>query len=317
MWVLASPPDDGLGRDRTVAVADITTSAMSKAARPDVVMDVVAAMGGSTAARGHAFRFARLVPTSALVATAGELVSVVAPVARPRQSPVELALEARRLATAVSVPIAGVSLDIVHGEHGGVRTATVGQLLASKALRVIPGNRIDATDLLPGAPVPVIGPEELLGARRRGDRGMDRLTFASRYGSGRYTEPGDVVFCTTPGTGALVDREGLSVVLSPARVLRVDPDHARGLTPELLAHALRTGPGTGPWRAWPVRLVPAAQAAALEFALRDAEVARDDARQRLDALDALSRTLVDGVSTGALTLNHPTEPDDHQAEQEG
>lgn len=317
MWVLASPRDDGLVRDRTVAVADITTSAMSEAARQDVVMDVVAAMGGSTAARGHAFRFARLVPTSALVATAGELVSVVAPVARPRQSPVELALEAQRLVAAVSAPVPVVSLDLVHREHGGVRTATVGQLLASKALRVIPGNRIDATDVKRGGAVAVIGPEELLGIRRRSDRGVDRLSFASRYGSGRYTEPGDVVFCTTPGTGALVDREGLSVVLSPARVLRIDPDHARGLTPELLAHALRTGPGTGPWRAWPVRLVPAAQAAALESALHDAEVARDDVRQRLDALDALSHTLVEGVSTGALTLNHPTEPDDARPEQEG
>jgi len=317
MWVLASPHDGGPVRDQSVAVADIATSAMGEAARQDVVMDVVAAMGGSTAVRGHAFRFARLVPTSALVATAGELVSVVAPVARPRQSPVEIALEAQRLAAAVSAPVPGVSLDIVHGEHGGVRTATVGQLVASKAVRVIPGNRIDATDLLPGAPVPVIGPEELLRARRPGDRGVDRLSFASRYGSGRYTEPGDVVFCTTPATAAQVDVEGLSVVLSPARVLRIDPDRARGLTPELLVHALRTGPGTGPWRAWPVRLVPAAQAAALESALHDAEVARDDARQRLDALDALSRTLVEGVSTGALTLNHPTEPDDHQAEQEG
>ena len=107
------------------------------------------------------------------------------------------------------------------------------------------------------------------------------------------------------------------MVLSPARVLRMDRENAPGLPPELLAHALRTGPRTGPCRAWPVRLGPAAQAVALESALRDAEVARDDARQRLDVLDALSRTLVEGVSTGALTLNHPTEPDDHQAEQEG
>jgi len=317
MWVLASPRDDGLVRDRAVAVADIATSAMGEAARQDVVMDVVAAMGDSTAVRGHAFRFARLIATSALAATAGELVSIVAPVARPRQSPVGIALEAQRLATAVSAPVPGVSLDIVHGEHGGVRTATVGQLLAGKAVRAIPGNRLDATDLLPDAPVPVIGPEELLTARRRGDRGMDRLSFASRYGSGRYTEPGDVVFCTTPATAALVDVEGLSVVLSPARVLRIDRDREPGLTPELLAHALRTGPGKGPWRAWPVRLVPAKQAAALESALHDAEVARDDARQRLDALDALARTLVEGVSTGALTLNHPTDPDEHQAEQEG
>jgi hypothetical protein len=317
MWVLGPPPEDGPGRDQSVAVADIPMSAMSTAAHQDVVMDVVAAVGGPTAARGHAFRFARLVPMPVLAATAGELVSVVAPVARPRQSPVEIVLEAQRLAAAVSAPAPGVSLDLVRREHGGVRTATLGQLLASQAVRVIPGNRIDAADLLPGAPVPVIGPDELLGARRRSTRGVDRLSFASRYASGRYTEPGDVVFCTTPSTGALVDGKGLSVVLYPARVLRIDPEHARGLTPELLAHTLRTGPGVGPWRAWPVRLVPPAQATALESALRDAETAREDARQRLDALDALTRTLVDGVSTGALTLNHPTEPDHHTAEQEG
>ncbi len=317
VWVLGAPPDGAPIRDTAVAVADLAATPLSPAVQQDVVTDVLAAMGGVASARAHAFRFARLVPTPSLVATDGDLVTVVPPVVRPRRSPVELALEAQRLAATVRAPAPGVSIDLVHNEHGGARTATVGQLLANGALRLVSANRIDPGDVTPGAAVPVIGPDELLGARRRGERGVDRLAFAARYPAGRYTEPGDVVFCTAPATTAIVDTEGFSVVVHPAHVLRVDPGRARGLTPELLAHALRNGPGVGPWRSWPVRLVPPGQEGPLEAALRDAERARADARARLDALDALASTLVEGVSTGALVLNPPTERDDAHPGQEG
>jgi len=317
VWVLGPPSEDGPIRETTTAVADVGPTAMTPAVQQDLVTDVVAATSGAMAAHGHAFRFARLVPTSTLVATAGDLAAVVPPLARPRRSPVELALEAERLAAAVSAPAPRVSVDLAHREHGGARTATIGQLLASRAVRLIPANRIDPSDVRLGGGVPVIGPDEVLGARRRGERGVDRLAFAAGYPSGRYTEPNDVVYCTAPAVGALVDRDGLSIAARPARVLRVDPERARGLTPELLAHAIRTGPGAGPWRSWPVRLVPTGQEAALEAALRQADDARADARERLDALDALTRTLVDGVSTGALTLNNPMERDDAHPGQEG
>lgn len=317
VWVLGDPADGASIRDTTVAVADLAATPLSPAVQQDVVTDVLAAIGVAASARAHAFRFARLVPTPSLVATDGDLVTVVPPVARPRRTPVELALEAQRLAATVGAPAPGVSIELVHHEHGGARSATVGQLLANGALRLVAANRVDPSDVTAGGGVPVIGPDELLGARRRGERGVDRFAFAARYLSGRYTEPGDVVFCTAPTVAATVDTEGFSVVLHPAHVLRIDPKRARGLTPELLAHALRNGPGVGPWRSWPVRLVPPGQEGPLDAALREAEAARADARARLEALDALASTLVEGVSTGALVLNPPTERDDARPGQEG
>ena len=112
---------------------------------------------------------------------------------------------------------------------------TVASALGARSLRVIAGNRVDPADLHATNGAPVIGPAELIGDWPPGERLVDRLKFGASYDAGRYTEPGDVVFCTSPRVGAIVDRRGGSVVVSPARVLRVDRHKPHGLLPQVIA----------------------------------------------------------------------------------
>ena len=85
----------------------------------------------------------------------------------------------------------------VLGDHRPTET-TVGSAVERREIRLIPGHRLDAADLHPDGTVPVLGVEEIVGSVATGQRRVDRLEFASRYPSGRSTEPGDVVFCTAP-----------------------------------------------------------------------------------------------------------------------
>ncbi|CAN5265751.1 hypothetical protein BH11ACT1_BH11ACT1_31300 [soil metagenome] len=319
LWVLGPAHPDVAIADRWTTVADLSSSALDAATVSDLLTDVIAAMGGRTDVRVHAFRFARLVPTSALLASSGDLVGALR--LRARRSaldPADAAIRVQELLAALG-PQPGVHLG-VHVEHcrrSATQRVTLGELAAARAVRLVPGHRIATADVTTGQSVRVIGPDELLGRRALGERTLDRLVFSTRYPAARYTEPGDVVFCSTPGIGALVDRHGLSVVQFPARILRVDHDRAPGLVAEVLAADLRSAPVVGGWRTWPVRVAPPGRAPALAATLDRVTDARAEAARRLAALDELAATLVDGVTSGALTLNSSPVPDDDQHDKEG
>ncbi len=319
LWVLGPAHPDVAIADRWTTVADLTASTLDPATVSDLLTDVIAAMGSRSDVHAHAFRFARLVPTSALLAAGGELVG--APRLRPRRSSrasVDAAVRVQEL-LAVLGPQPGVHLG-VHVEHrrrSATQRVTLGELATTRAVRLVPGHRIAAADITAGQSVRVIGPDELLGRRALGERTLDRLVFSTRYPAARYTEPGDVVFCSTPGIGALVDREGLSVVQFPARILRLDRGRAPGLVAEVVAGDLRSAPVGGGWRTWPVRLAPPGRAQALAATLDHVTDARAEAAQRLAALDELAATLTDGVTSGALTLTSSPVPDDDPQDKEG
>ena len=327
VWVLGPAHKEVAIGDRWVTVADLSAATLDDAATEDLVTDIVAALGNRDAVRGHAFRFAQLARAGAVLASSGDLVGGHRPPAHGSQpDPAETAVRVAQLIqdanrTAWAAPI---RLQVEHRTPGQRHVVTLGELAAAHAVRVIPGNRIDPTDVTSDADVPVIGADEVVGTRRVGERTIDRLAFSTGYPSGRYTEPGDLVFCSGPaGVGAIVDVAGLSVVVSPARVLRLNRSEQPGLVPqpglvsEAVARALRQAPSAGGWRAWPVPLVPADQASALERALAEIFTARANAERRLATLDALAATLTDGVTAGALTLNSPTPTDDVPKEQEG
>jgi hypothetical protein len=190
--------------------------------------------------------------------------------------------------------------------------------VAAGECRIVPGNRVDPADLNAPDGRPAIGADELLGSSRLGDRRVDRLTFASSYPAARFTEPGDVIFCTTPRVAAWVDREGGSVVVSPARVLRIVRDPDRGLPPLLpdvlaadIAAAgteLQRGKGSSSgadWRRWPVRQVPPDQREALAETLTAIEHERQGLRHRLERLGALAAAVTAGVTAGAVTITTP------------
>ena len=190
---------------------------------------------------------------------------------------------------------------------------TLGEALAAGEVRVIAGHRVNPADLEASEGRFVVGVDELLSLRGIGERRADRLTFATSYPAVRFTEPGDVVFCTTPRAAAWVDRDGGAAVVSPARVLRIVRDPDRGqppLLPEVLASDIAratdrrrsAGSTASDWRHWPVRHVPREQRELLAKTLAAIDEERHELRARLERLDSLAAAVTDGVTTGALTI---------------
>lgn len=301
LWVLGPAQVEVPIADRWLALADITAP-LSAVVREDLITDVVAAAGPAEAVRSHAFRFARLARTSRVIAASGDLVAQ----ARPRVptehgtgDQLQPALE--KLSSELEEPLPGLILGVRLGSdsRGPGEFLTLGQLVRLGAVRLISGNRVDSTDLIPDGDVSVIGPEQVRGGP---PLFVDRLTFSSRYPAGRYTEPGDIVVTTTGEPDAVVDDEGLAVVVFPARVLRLVPEKVPGLVPAVVVNAIRKAPRGAPWRSWPVPLVPPRTAPLLAGALATIATAQRAARARLDALEELSAHLADGVAAGTLTL---------------
>ncbi|MDV3208196.1 MAG: hypothetical protein LOY04_14330 [Rhodococcus ruber] len=322
LWVLGAPDDSVAPTDRWTVLADLRTRALDAAVTDGIVADVTAAMGSREHLRAHAFEFASVHRTSTLLAE--DRRGLLPPAPRRRRRRIagnETAAEAAELVGAANRAARAVRDDL----HLGVEyrqaprpAPTAGRLADAGVLKVMPGNRIDDDDVDVGGDVRVIGTDELLGRARIGDRGIDRLVLATRYPSGRYTEPGDIVFCTAPEFGVVVDQEGAAVVLAPARVLRVADPHASGVLPELVARTLRRMPVAPKpagairsgqvWRDWPIPVVEADRIPAVSAALEELRARREAARQLLDTLDRLTDTLTDGVGHGVLTVTAGTRP---------
>ena len=198
------------------------------------------------------------------------------------------------------------------------RTATIGQRLDSRQLRYIAGNRLPAglVDTTPAGAgrIRVIGPDDLLnsaGGPEIGARSVDRLQFTREMPAGRLTEPGDVVFCTSPRPRAMVDREGLSVVEYPARILRIRPHGDDELLPDILvADVNARSRADVTWRSWPTRGIDPLQRSPLSAALAELRDARDAALLRLARLHELEAAVIDGVTHSQLSLSVPLAPDD-------
>lgn len=280
LWVLGPAHAKVPIADRWTVIGDLTQQALSDGTTDDLVTDVLAAMASPRSARSHAFRFARRVATSTLLA--GRKALVDNPVRR---------------------------------ETKEARGSTLGDLVSSRRVRIVPGQRIASADILASGRR-LIGVDEVVGARPVGSRAVDPVTFAAAYPRSRYTEPGDVVFCTAPRVAAWVDRDGGSVVLSPARVVRIvhDPDRARTpLLPDVIAAdinsvAAESGGRAKDWRRWHFRLVPQHRLDALAQALAAIETERTELCTRLAALDREAHDLIDGqTSTGTDPRTHREE----------
>ena len=323
IWLLGPADHRTPLAERVVTVADLANDPLTDDVTDSLVTDLAAATGSRALARAHAFRFTRPVPTRLLLTAPGSLVDVAPTVRGPRpRAAAELLVEIDRLRTRlVAEPPGGdrlPSLDAADpADPRGPRPAarTVGELIAAGYLRALPGHRIAAADIRASAVragsvpavsgVQVLGVEELTGEAAPGSRTVDHLLLAGTYDAARLTEPGDVVFCTSPRPAAVVDRAGASVVLTPARVLRIERADPGGLVPDVLAADLSAAPARArEWRRFPVRRVPPAQRALVVGALDQLRAATESTRRRLADLDALTRLLTDGVTGGALVV-HP------------
>ncbi|QGH69039.1 hypothetical protein [Pseudactinotalea sp. HY158] len=308
LWVLGDAhPEVPIG-GRWIMVADASVQPLRRGRLPaglvdDLLTDVLAAMGTSAEVRAHAFRFARFAHTSRILAERAGLLATSRPLQRAIRDDAAAPARVRELSRALAdVPAATVDLAVRAGDPVAVRRFTLGELIDRRALRRLPGNRIEglarpATGA--SGEVRVIGPAEVTG--EGGPRAVDRMELIARHPGSRLTEPGDVVFTSAPRPAAIVDRAGLSLVAYPAQVLRVR-DHAVGLVPALIAADIRRAERGTRRRDWALRLVPPEQAAQTAAALARIEEAQAAARESLRLLQELTTEVTAGVSAGVVRL---------------
>ncbi|HEY8788263.1 MAG TPA: hypothetical protein VIM10_03880 [Actinopolymorphaceae bacterium] len=309
IWVLGPADHDTAPGDRFTTIADLANVSLTGSVANDLAADLVAARGGRTIARAHAFRFVRSVATRTLVSASRNLVEV-APATHPalHVDPAELLLDIERSRVAATDERAA-ELELPHVELAPTDNlrqptpATVGDLLDAGSLRAISGNRLDESHVGTGDGWPVIGIAELVGEAHAGARTIDRLLLSGMYGASRLTEPGDVVFCTSPRPAAIVDHQGSSVVAYPARVLRIDSGDPGGLVAAVVAADINALPATArQWRVWQLRRVRDDQRILLGLALGEVDRAREHTRRRLAELDRLATLVTTGVTGGYLSL---------------
>lgn len=312
MWVLGPDQSGHEVEDRRVAVVDISDAPLTALVIDQVRDDVLAALGPPELARAHSYALARWVPTSFLLAQRGSLMSRRSPTPRAGHDGAAVILLLEDLRRSVAGPDLLGGLGIEPGQDATNPPFAVAEAERRGLLRVLPGNR-EGFDLVPDGGVPVLGVDELLGHSTLGTRRVDRLAFLGGHRPGRLTEPGDVVFCTSPRPRAAVDAAGGSAVQSPARVLRIEASYGEGLSPYVLASAINAQLETSrSWRDWLLPQVASAQTQLASRALQALEQEQERLRTRLGHLDRLRDAVVQGLSAGALALRHeiPQHDDD-------
>lgn len=316
MWVLGSADPSIRPADRWTVTADVSAADLDERLIEAIVSDVTAAMGTARSVNAHAFKHGVIRMTAKLLANDQLGLAPRTPVRRRAPSGAELAAHALERLSALekraSLSDKRLEVSLEYQQDDGAALPTLGELAAQKRVKILPGHRLDASDVFDGGDVRVLGAEEALGHTRIGVRGIDRYVFATKHPNARYTEPGDIVFCSNPEVGAVVDHEGAAVVIAPARVLRVKDPERSGLVPELMArHIAASAPRTRPqqairsgndWKHWHVPQLAADRVPAVRGVFADIRERRTAAEELLNTLDDFTSTLVDGLAHGVLTV---------------
>ncbi|MEU0147348.1 N-6 DNA methylase [Streptomyces sp. NPDC006288] len=204
---------------------------------------------------------------------------------------------------------------VLRPEDQPVRRTTIRRLLKDRRLRRRPGHRIAPEHLSADGHYAVIGPEEILGTARFGSRRIDRGLVLTAYEHVQFTEPGDLVVTSSPRFGVHVDTESLSVVVAPARILRVHPDADPPVRPRALAAMLRAaasdhGRTSGAVRAsrgiedLSVPDLGREELERYEVVLAEIERWAELLRQQSEAIDDLARITAAGMTDGTLTIQN-------------
>lgn len=333
LWALGPAHPAVAVRDRWTVVADVSDRPLDDAVIDGLVTDVVAAMTPDDRSanvgllpseavsdepdqvRGHRFRFARRVPTTSLLPGRKALVGM----AIEPEATDSFAVGTEVLAVMIdrlvgdlgSSPLAGLRVEAPPPlqERGPARigVTTVGHGIAEGYLRVIAGKRLHAGHVATGREGRVvIGPAEVIGQSSVGARRIDPLTFAGEYPSGRFTEPGDVIFSTSPRIRAFVDSVGGSVVQSPARILRItQAGRSRFLLAAIARDVSATPEAAKDCRRWRVRVMAGATDVALTATMDTIRRERQALAARIATLDDLANALVNGIAGGTVTITRP------------
>ncbi|MCB5290797.1 hypothetical protein [Arthrobacter sp. SO3] len=310
LWVLGPSFAEVPIADRWTMVADLTAHDLTEDVGQDLVSDIVASMGNRATVRAHSFRFARLVQTRLLLASRKSLVAAQSRGSAPSFSGAENALRVEELVRLLQTSEYGqaCAVKVLPADPDTKSPPTsVQDLIDAGTLRYIKGNRFDDADLTPRGGTRVLGPAELLDPHAAQPRYVSLLDFAANYPAARLTEPGDVVFCTSPRPAALVDTQGGSAVVFPARVLRIDAGDPGGLAADVVAADINMLPAADKsWRQWRLRRVPDTQRHQLAASLARLQHGQHLARERLKRLEELATLITDGVAGGSLTLTDPS-----------
>ncbi|GGK53427.1 hypothetical protein [Nocardia camponoti] len=275
-------------------VADLGTELLADIDHDALAADIAASIDGMTAAR--AYRYGRICALKEILAGSAVVPRGVAAVrVRAPESSGELdRVYAATLRT--SIPLAGfdVSAGPGQGNHP-VRTRSLAQLTAQKAMRVFNGRKISVADAVPSGTVRLLSAD---GSTNH--LALDPLDAQRLYPRATRTEPGDVVFSVNPPR-AVVDERGGNLVVSPSRLLRLRD--AAGIGPYAVAAVInKLSAHQVEWESWNLPALDAEQSVRLEEALRAVTVYEQELDDRMNAVAALRQSLIEGISTGSVGL---------------
>jgi hypothetical protein len=286
LWLLGDA-DSGPASERRTMVADLGDRELREC--EGLADDLLAAWKGPDGARRRAWVHLYPVLTSALVSDSGTLVPPrpLRPVA-PNRSGADWAVHLRAVDT--HEHLAGYDFEVIDEVAEDI---TVGQAKERGWVRIRPGHKVDLSGL-PVGTVPVVSnPDELAQPRL-----VDRLALRTRTDH-ELTEPGDIIFSVRPTPHAVLDADGGTLVLAPARVLRVRP--SAPLVPAAVAARINAATSSN-WHAWALAVVAEPTRDALGEALANLGAERARLVAELAALDTLTADLTTAVESRQLSL---------------
>lgn len=319
-----------------VLLADVSDRKLTAGVVQDLIDDAVTWRREGFDPRGHNRIYGVEASVASLVANLGPLLTVRRPPnLRNRRaiSSQRVALltqygaELGKIGAAESADHPHLLTEILAGADLRPRTESLDNLARQHRLIMRKGTKLRKGDVGPDGHHVVLGPDEILGKRRRGERRIDRRLFVSRHPDARLTEPGDVIVTLTPRPGAIIDWDGYSVTEAPARILRVPrprpaaeettdrpavPEEPVRLTPRVLrflllavesgtrpAGAVRAADRIGDLR---LPLLPPGQVKKLEALLEAVDARREAAQREIDMLDEVCHVAASGLTDGTLTV---------------
>jgi len=217
-----------------------------------------------------------------------------------------------RLAATATAARGHVATEVLSASDRPSMADSVGALVRRKRLVLRKGTRLVLSDVGGEGKHVVLGADEVLGCRRRGERRVDFEVFASRYAQARLTEPGDVLVTLTPRPGAMIDWDGYAIAEFPVRILRIPAAEAEQFTPRVL-RAVLFGDGSAVRVEGAIRagrsledqrllLLSPAEVRAYDTLLTSLDERMSVAQREIDLLDEFHRTAVSGLINGTLTF---------------